>query len=138
MQPAQNPAQGQRPDIEPEIVKHVREFTYWLPVDGPQAGTPEGETKIKEMRNSYLMALSKQHKAKGRISMLENMIQQRQKAGQEVPPEIVNNKEQMQKEYNSAKSFVDSFREKQKAHKREHEERRAKQQQHTATGLLAC
>ena len=131
MPPAQNPgqAQGQRPDIEPEIIKHVREFNYYLPVDGPQAGTPEGDTKIKEMRNSYAMALNKQHKAKSRISMLDNMIQQRQKSGQEIQPELLANKEQMQKEYNSAKSFVDSFREKQKANKREHDDRRAKQQQ---------
>ncbi|KAJ4347070.1 uncharacterized protein N0V89_011006 [Didymosphaeria variabile] len=124
------PQQGdQRPQIEPEIVKHVQNFTYWLPVNGAQPGTPEGEAKIKEMRNSYLMALNKQHKAKGRIAMLDNMVQQRQKSGQEIPPEVANNKAQMQKEYNAAKDFVDTFREKQKQNKMEHDQRRAQQQQ---------
>lgn len=129
MQQSQNPPQGQRPDIEPEIVKHVREFTYWLPVNGPQQGTPEGDAKIKEMRNSYLVALNKQQKARSRISMLDNMVQQRGKAGQEIPPEIATNKAQMQKEYQAAKDFVDSFREKQKANKAEQDQRRAQQQQ---------
>ncbi|KAF2445595.1 hypothetical protein P171DRAFT_454154 [Karstenula rhodostoma CBS 690.94] len=126
------PQQGdQRPPVEPEIVKHVQNFTYWLPVNGPQPGTSEGEAKIKEMRNSYLMALSKQHKAKGRIGMLDNMVQQRQKMGQEIPPEVANNKAQMQKEFNAAKEFVDNFREKQKQNKMEHDQRRAQQQQQT-------
>jgi transcription initiation factor TFIID subunit 12 len=126
--PGQAQAQGP-PQIEPEIVKHVQNFTYWLPVNGPQPGTPEGEAKIKEMRNSYLVALNKQHKAKGRIAMLDNMVQQRQKSGQEIPPEVANNKAQMQKEYNAAKEFVDTFREKQKQNKMEHDQRRAQQQQ---------
>lgn len=129
MSQQQNPAQGQRPDIEPDIIKHVREFAYYLPLDGPQPGTPEGDAKIKDMRNSYLVALNKQHKAKGRITMLNNIMQQKQKAGQEIPQELVAQKAAMQKEYDTAKQYVDSFREKQKILKKEHEERRAQQQQ---------
>ncbi|KAJ4303610.1 hypothetical protein N0V90_002509 [Kalmusia sp. IMI 367209] len=132
-----NSAQTQRPtqvphaptQIEPEIIKHVQNFTYWLPAVGPQVGTPEGDSKIKEMRNSYLMALNRQHKAKQRMAMLENMIQQRQKSGQDIPAEATNNKAQFQKEYDSAKEFVENFREKQKQNKMEHDQRRAQQQQ---------
>ncbi|KAL5424270.1 hypothetical protein PMIN04_003329 [Paraphaeosphaeria minitans] len=126
----QGPQQGdQRPQVEPEIIKHVQNFTYWLPVNGPQPGTPEGEAKIKEMRNSYLLALNKQHKAKRQIATLDNMVQQRQKAGQEIPPEVANSKAHMREEYNTAKEYVDNFREKQKQNKMEHDQRRAQQQQ---------
>lgn len=124
----QNPAQGQQNQIEPEIVKHVREFTYYLPVDSPQPGTPEGDTKIKDLRNSYLMALNKQHKAKGRIGYINTLIQ-KQKAGQEFPQDLNAQLANMQKEYDSAKAYVDAFREKQKANKKEHDDRRAQQQQ---------
>jgi len=130
-----NSAQGQRPpqanpqaQIDPEIVKHVSGFKFVLPAAGPQPGTPEGDAKIKELRNSYLMALNKQHRATQRIKMLTNMAEQRQKAGQDVPGELLTQKATMEKEYASAKEYVENFRKKQTQNKAEHEQRRVQQQ----------
>jgi transcription initiation factor TFIID subunit 12 len=135
MQQPANPAQGQRPpqanpqaQIDPEIVKHVSGIKFVLPPVGPQEGTPEGDAKIKEMRNSYLMALNKQHRATQRIKMLTNMAEQRQKAGQDVPAELLTQKATMEKEYTVAKEFVETFRKKQAQYKAEHEQPRAQQQ----------
>lgn len=135
MQQPTNPAQSQRPpqanpqaQIDPEIVKHVQGFKYWLPVGGPQEGTPEGDAKIKEMRNSYLMALNKQHRATQRIKMLNNMIEQRTKANQEVPAEVMTQKAAIEKEYTVAKDYVESFRKKQAQNKAEQDQRRTQQQ----------
>ncbi|PSN64377.1 hypothetical protein BS50DRAFT_498432 [Corynespora cassiicola Philippines] len=138
-QPGVQPAaqnQQQRPQqpnplgqVNPEILKHVQQFQYFLPPNGPQAGTPEGDAKIKEYKNSYVNALNRQEKATHRIKQLQNLIEQRQKAGQEIAPELLNQKQQTEKEYHSAKEFVEGFRKRQAMWKAEHEQRRAQQQQ---------
>jgi transcription initiation factor TFIID subunit 12 len=141
MQQTTNAVQGQRPpqanpqtQIDPEIVKHVQGFKYWLPAGGPQEGTPEGDAKIKEMRNSYLMALNKQHRATQRIKALSSLAEQRQKSGQEISAEMLGQKSALEKEYAVAKEYVESFRKKQSQNKSEQDQRRAQQQ---AQGLPA-
>ena len=124
----QQRAQGP-PNVDPEILKHVQGFAYYLPLGGPQAGTPAGDQKIKEYKSSYMMALSKQSRATQRIKMLENMIKQCQSSGKDIPPEVGPQKQQMQQEYESARDYVDNFRKRQAMLKREHEAQRAQQQQ---------
>lgn len=119
--------QGQQPQIDPEIIKHVASFKFFLPVNGPQEGTPEGDAKLKEMRNSYLMALNKQSKAAQHLKRLNAAIEARQKANQEISPEIMNQKAAIQKEYEAAKEFGDNFRKRQAQNKAE-QERRSQQQ----------
>jgi transcription initiation factor TFIID subunit 12 len=135
-QPAQQPGQTrvQPPQIDPAIIEHVQKFSYHLPLTGPHAGTPEGDQKIKDYRQSYLMALNKQQKATQRIKMIGNAMETRQKSGQDIPAELVTQKNQMQQEYDGAKEYVDNFRKRQTQWKREHEIRRAQQQQPQALG----
>ncbi|KAF2639962.1 hypothetical protein P280DRAFT_469704 [Massarina eburnea CBS 473.64] len=129
--PAQQPrppqANPQQPTVDPEIIKHVQGFKFYLPANGPLMGTPDGDAKIKEMRNSYLMALNRQQKATQRIKMLNNMAEQKQQAGQEVPQELITQKQNMEKEYNTAKEFVENFRRKQGQNKIEQDQRRSQQ-----------
>jgi transcription initiation factor TFIID subunit 12 len=136
-QPAQQPGQprSQPPQVEPAIIEHVQKFSYHLPLTGPHAGTPEGDQKIKDYRQSYLVALNKQQKATQRIKLISNAMEARQKAGQDIPAELMTQKNQMQQEYDGAKEFVDNFRKRQTQWKREHELRRAQQQQQQPQAL---
>ncbi|KAF2195269.1 hypothetical protein K469DRAFT_7076 [Zopfia rhizophila CBS 207.26] len=127
--PRQQQQNPQQPQINPEIIKHVQAFPYHLPLNAPQAGTPEGDRKLKELRNSYLMALNKQEKSTHRVKAYGNMMEQRRQAGQDIPQELINQKTAAETEYNSAKQYVDDFRKRQAQWKAEHEAQRAQQQQ---------
>ncbi|KAF2115494.1 transcription initiation factor TFIID subunit A-domain-containing protein [Lophiotrema nucula] len=134
-QQQQQQQQGARPagqqntqqQINPEIIRHVQNFTYHLPPQGPQAGTPDGDHKLKELRNSYLMALNKQEKSTHRVKAYQNMIEQRNKGGQDVPPELLSQKTQAEQEYANAKRYVEEFRRRQAQWKQEHEQRKMSQ-----------
>ncbi|KAF2477999.1 DNase I-like protein [Lindgomyces ingoldianus] len=120
---------GQQPQINPDIIRHVQQFQYHLPPQGPHPGTPEGDLKIKDFRNSYLMALNKQEKSTHRVKAFVNMMEQRRQLNQEVPQELINQKQQAEQEYNNAKKYVEEFRKKQAQWKLESEQRRSQQQQ---------
>ncbi|KAF2268444.1 hypothetical protein CC78DRAFT_565346 [Lojkania enalia] len=121
--------QNAQNQINPEIIRHVQNFTYHLPPQGPQAGTPEGDQKLKELRNSYLMALNKQEKSTHRVKGYQSLIDQRKQSGSDVPQELYNQKQQAEQEYGNAKRYVEEFRKRQSQWKTEHEQRRAQQQQ---------
>jgi hypothetical protein len=118
-QPAQ---QGNRPQggplnaaqPSPEVVKHVNGFPYYLPPDGPMPGTPQAEQAYQQMRAQYLTQLTRQERSSNRMKALSNMLQQRKQQGQEIPPELMNQKSQIEKEYHGAKTFVEDFRKRQK------------------------
>ncbi|KAF2007906.1 hypothetical protein P154DRAFT_516687 [Amniculicola lignicola CBS 123094] len=123
---APNPAQ---PTINPEIIKHVQAFNYFLPPPPhAQPGTPEGDMKIKELKNSYLMALNKQEKSTHRVKGFQNLIEQRTKNNQEVPQELRNQREVAEADYNKAKRYVEEFRKTQGQYKILAEQRRAQAQ----------
>ncbi|KAF2012154.1 hypothetical protein BU24DRAFT_425991 [Aaosphaeria arxii CBS 175.79] len=132
--PSQPPQQGNaaRPQAAqqnsnqppPEIMKHVLSFPVRLPPDGGiQEGTPEGDAKVKELRSSYTLALMRQKKAQERLALFNNMMENREKAGQPLGPDVLNQKQVMLNEYSGAKKFVDDFRTKQAQWKAEHERR---------------
>jgi transcription initiation factor TFIID subunit 12 len=111
-----NPQQ-QPPQVNPEIMKHVEQFPYALqppPQGGPVPGTPEAAAKLKEARNTYLMVLVKQEKSTNKVKALQNLIQQREKTGQPIPPELINEKQKSEAEYFNAKKYIEEFRRKQK------------------------
>ena len=125
-QPGQLPAQGPPnlvqsgrqqaqgpPNVDSEILKHVQGFKYYLRPGGPKVGTPEGDQKIKEYKSSYMMALTKQSRAASRIKMTENMIKQYQSNGRDIPPEVGLQRQQMQREYESAREYIENFRKQQ-------------------------
>ncbi|PVI00540.1 hypothetical protein DM02DRAFT_614302 [Periconia macrospinosa] len=128
-QGARPPQANPQPAIDPEILRHVQAFQFALPVDGPQAGTPAGDAKLKQDRNSYVMALNRQQKATQRIKILNNMIQQKEQAGQDIPPEIATQKQSLEKEYNNTKEFIDNFRKRHNENRSAQEQRRAQQGQ---------
>ncbi|ORY01339.1 transcription initiation factor TFIID subunit A-domain-containing protein [Clohesyomyces aquaticus] len=124
--------QNAQAQINPEIIRHVQQFQYFLPPQGPQLGTPEGDIKVKEFRNNYLMALNKQEKSTHRVKAFINLMEQRKQANQEIPQELISQKQQAEQEYANAKKYVEEFRKKQKEWKewkQETEQRRSQQQQ---------
>jgi hypothetical protein len=125
------PAQGGQPpsQMNPEIIKHVQTFPYALPPGGPQLGTPEGNAKVKDFKNSYILALNKQEKAKAQTTRIMQIMEQRRNAGQDVPPELINQKAAAEQEYNAGKQFVDEFRKKQSLWRQQTEQQRAQQTQ---------
>lgn len=132
-QQANRPPQQQQPQINPEIIKHVQQFQYYLPPQGPHPGTPEGESKLKDLRNSYLLALNKQEKSTHKVKAIHNMIEQRKSQNQDVS-ELLAQKTSAEADYNSAKRYVEEFRRKQMQWKSEREgtAQRAPQGQATA------
>ncbi|KAF2739392.1 hypothetical protein EJ04DRAFT_310471 [Polyplosphaeria fusca] len=126
-QPGARP-QGQQ-QINPEIIKHVQNFSYHLPPSGPKAGTPEGDKMLKEFRNSYLMALNKQEKCTHRVKGYAGLIETRTKTGQEVPQDLLSQKSQAEQEYANAKKYVEEFRRRQQQYRQENEQLRMQQQQ---------
>ncbi|KAF2878141.1 hypothetical protein BDV95DRAFT_533299 [Massariosphaeria phaeospora] len=139
----QQPSQSQASDVSqqsksastsqspmnPDIVKHVHTFPFHLPPQGPQRGTPEGEAKLKEYKNTYLMALSRQEKAAHRVKEFQVKVEGQQAKSLEVPSEFLATLAQAEKEFIRAKEFVDAFRRNQAQWKTQHEQRRAQQQQ---------
>jgi transcription initiation factor TFIID subunit 12 len=133
MQQPSNPAQPSRPpqpnlqqsSVDPGVLKHVSTFKFYLPVNGPQPGTTEGDAKLKEYRDSYLMALNKQQRANQILKRLNTMSQQ---TGQENSPELANQIQLLEKDFEAAKVFTEDFRRKQAQFKIDQEQRRAQPQ----------
>ena len=123
-----NPQGTQPPQINPEIIRHVQSFPYHLPPGAPSHGTAEYDKQLKEMRNSYLMALNKQEKATHRVKSLNQAMDQRKAQGQDVPQELINQKAVAEQDYNAGKQYVDEFRKKQALWK-EQQQRQQPQQQ---------
>lgn len=127
--PASNPGQTQSASqMNPAIIKHVQEFPYQLPLNGPAPGTPEYNAKIKEYRTGYLTMLGKQATLVENKKKLLNQIQERTNAGQEPGPEHLSMKARLDKELMQTKEQVDKFRRVQKQWKDEREAKQAEQQ----------
>jgi hypothetical protein len=118
-----------QPQVDPSIIKHVQGFSIQLPVAGPTPGTPEYEAKIKEYRNGYLNMLAKQASFAENRRKIQLQIDQRQKAGQEVPQEMLNMRLRVEKEHGNLQDQVDRFRKTQAQWKVEREQKQAQQGQ---------
>jgi hypothetical protein len=118
-----------QPQVDPSIIKHVQGFSIQLPVAGPAPGTPEYEAKIKEYRNGYLNMLAKQASFAENRRKIQMQIDQRQKAGQEVPQELLNMRLRVEKEHGNLQDQVDRFRKTQAQWKVEREQKQAQQGQ---------
>ncbi|KAF2495646.1 hypothetical protein BU16DRAFT_461789 [Lophium mytilinum] len=125
------PMQGgqQQQQVNPSILKHVQDFPYHMPPGGPLLGTPEGDAKLKEYKNSYLIMLTKQEKAKSASAQIMRIMEERRNAGQDVPPELIQRKAATEQEYNAGKLYVDDFRKKQGLWKQQAEQQRLQQTQ---------
>jgi hypothetical protein len=118
-----------QPQIAPAILKHVQEFPIQLPLAGPAPGTPEYETKMKEYRNGYLNMLAKSASFTDNRRKIQHQIDERQKAGAEVPQELFAMKQRVEREYAQMQDQVDKFRKLQKQWKDERERKQAQQTQ---------
>lgn len=119
------PAASSHPNIDPAIIKHVQEFPIQLPPNGPTQGTPEYDAKMKDYRNGYLNMLAKQATFADNRRKIQQQIEERQKAGQEPPQDLLNMKMRVEKEHAQMKDQLDKFRKLQKQWK---DERDRKQQ----------
>ncbi|KAF1930247.1 uncharacterized protein M421DRAFT_58267 [Didymella exigua CBS 183.55] len=108
---AQNQGQQRPPNssVDPSIIKHVQEFPFTLPPTYTM-GTPEAEAKLKEYKNGYLSMLAKQATLTENIKRIQAQMQERQKSGQEVPPELTNAKNKAEEEYYRMKAQIEKFR----------------------------
>ncbi|KAF2028724.1 hypothetical protein EK21DRAFT_69117 [Setomelanomma holmii] len=122
-------ATGPHSQIPPAIVKHVQDFPIQLPLAGPAPGTPEYDTKMKEYRNGYLNMLAKQASFADNRRKIIHQIEERQKAGAEVPQELLAMKQRVEREHAQMQDQVDKFRKLQKQWKDERERKQAQQNQ---------
>jgi transcription initiation factor TFIID subunit 12 len=124
-----NPAQprpASTPHVDPSIVKHVHDFPFMLP-PAITPGTPEAEAKMKEYKNGYLNMLAKQAQQTENIKKIQAQIQERQKTGQEISPDLVTAKNRVEKEYYAMKNQIEKFRGLQKQWKDERDQRQGQQ-----------
>ncbi|KAL6707794.1 hypothetical protein ACN47E_003694 [Coniothyrium glycines] len=122
--PNANPNQARpQQQIDPAIIKHVHEFPIELPPNAAPQGTPAYETKLKEYRNGYLNMLAKQSNYAESRRKLNNQMQERQNAGQDVPQDMHTMKARIEKEHAQMKEQLDKFRRLQKQWKDEREQK---------------
>ncbi|OAL44972.1 hypothetical protein IQ07DRAFT_521070 [Pyrenochaeta sp. DS3sAY3a] len=126
-QPQGQPRPGNT--VDPTIVKHVAEFPIQLPPAGPTLGTPEYDAKVKDYRTGYLNMLVKQASYAENRRKITTQIQERQNAGQEIPPEFLTMKARVEKEHAQMKEQVEKFRRLQKQWKDEREQKQQAQGQ---------
>ena len=116
-----NPQGTQPPQINPEIMQHVQSFPLSLPPGAPFEGTAEYDKQLREMRNSYLMALNKQEMATYRVKNLNQLIKQHIAQGQYVTQELINQKAAAEQDFKTGKQYIEVFRRNQtlwKGHRR--------------------
>jgi hypothetical protein len=111
--------------VDPGIIKHVQAFAIQVPVNGPNPGTPEYDAKVKEFRNVYLNMLARQATCVQRRRDIQMQIEQKQKAGQEVPPDMMTMRLRIEKEHGNVTEQVDRFRKQQVQWKAEREQKQA-------------
>ncbi|KAL5118421.1 hypothetical protein ACEQ8H_003597 [Pleosporales sp. CAS-2024a] len=107
--------------VDSAIYKHVQAFPIHLPPNGAVPGTPEYHAKVKEYRNGYLNMLAKQAQYSENRRKLTHQIEEKRKAGQEVPPELLAMKARIEKEHANMGEQVEKFRKAQKTWKEERE-----------------
>jgi hypothetical protein len=137
-QQAQAPQQPQQPgagqarpaapaasnsQVDQAIIKHVSAFPIHLPANGPAPGTPEYNAKVKEYRNGYLNMLAKQAQYAENRRKIQHQIEERQKSGQDVTPDLLSMKARVEKEHAQLGEQVDKFRKAQKTWKEDRERR---------------
>ncbi|KAF9630895.1 Transcription initiation factor TFIID [Lasiodiplodia theobromae] len=107
-QPAQQPPQqnqgqpahpGGGTQLPAQIVQHINSFPFQLPPNIP-TGTPEAETKLREVKNHYASMLHRQEQLANNLKKMTAMMQERQSNGQEIPPNWLSQKPQMEAQYN--------------------------------------
>ncbi|KAB2568899.1 Transcription initiation factor TFIID subunit 12 [Lasiodiplodia theobromae] len=117
-QPAQQPPQqnqgqpahpGGGTQLPAQIVQHINSFPFQLPPNIP-TGTPEAETKLREVKNHYASMLHRQEQLANNLKKMTAMMQERQSNGQEIPPNWLSQKPQMEAQYNQVKRSVAEFR----------------------------
>jgi transcription initiation factor TFIID subunit 12 len=109
--------------VDNAIFKHVQAFPIHLPLNGPAPGTPEYNAKIKEYRNGYLNMLAKQAQHAENRRKIQNQIEEKQKQGQEVSPDLLNMKVRIEKEHANMGEQVEKFRKAQKTWKEDREKK---------------
>jgi len=134
------PQAGSRPpvsntsQIESTLAKHVHDIPIYLPVTGPNPGTQDYETKIKEYRQGYMNLLVKQASAVDNVRKIKAQMEDRQKNGQEVPQELLVMKQRVEKEHANSKRQVEHFRTIQNTNKVDRERQQAQQGQGQGQG----
>ena len=120
--PSRPPASGPQNAPDPAILKHVQEFPIQVNLNsGLTIGTPEYDMKVKEYRNGYLNMLVKQGQLVDNRRKIAAQIEERQKQGQEVSPELMNMRARLEKEHNAMKERLENFRKLQRMWKDERE-----------------
>lgn len=108
-----NTSQPARPTVPPKIFEHVQNFPYTIPPH-MQAGTPEAQKWITEIKQRYLKGLVAMDTATQRIAAYDAMYNKRNEEGRplnsEEEKEYREKKEAATKTHADAKQFVDNFR----------------------------
>ncbi|KAH8689227.1 transcription initiation factor TFIID subunit A-domain-containing protein [Phaeosphaeriaceae sp. PMI808] len=96
----------------------------------PAAMNPshEADAKIKEYRNGYLNLLVKQATCVANRSKLNTEIGERQKAGLDIPQEMIAMRQRVEKEHAQFKDQIDKFRIMQKQWKQERDRKQSQSQ----------
>jgi hypothetical protein len=111
--------------IDSAIIQHVTNFPIQLPLNGPALGTPEYDAKVKEYRGGYLNMLVKQAQFSENRRKLNLQINERQQKGLEVPADLVNMRQRVEKEHGQLGEQVEKFRKAQKQWKEDRERKQA-------------
>ncbi|KKY26355.1 putative transcription initiation factor tfiid subunit 12 [Diplodia seriata] len=97
-------ATGQQP-LPAQIVQHINNFPFQLPPNIP-AGSPEAEAKLKEVKNHYASMLHRQEQLAQNLKKMATMMAERQNAGQDIPPNWISQKPQMEAQFAQVKRSV--------------------------------
>jgi hypothetical protein len=111
--------------IDTAIIQHVSNFPIQLPLTGPAPGTPEYDAKVKEYRAGYLNMLAKQAQFADNRRKLQIQITERQQKGLDVPADLVNMRQRVEKEHAQLGEQVEKFRKAQKQWKEDRERKQA-------------
>jgi transcription initiation factor TFIID subunit 12 len=111
--------------IDSAIIQHVTNFPIQLPLNGPAPGTPEYDAKVKEYRAGYLNMLVKQAQFSENRRKLNLQINERQQKGLDVPADLVNMRQRVEKEHGQLGEQVEKFRKAQKQWKEDRERKQA-------------
>jgi transcription initiation factor TFIID subunit 12 len=120
---------GVQNSIPPQIINHVQSFEFLLPPNiSPKS--QEGMNKIKELKNSYAVALTKQSQAADNIKKIEAAREQFKQQGREFPTEYLQRLNDAQTTFQSSKAYVEDFRKKQAALKKHYQDQQQSHQAH--------
>ncbi|KAK8227371.1 transcription initiation factor TFIID subunit A-domain-containing protein [Phyllosticta capitalensis] len=124
--------QGQRPQIPPQILQHVQKFPFALP-PGMSQGTPEAETKMKELKQSYLQMLTRQEQVSASVRKMQQHADNTNR--QELPANFEAQRNQLQATWQSLERNVQEFRNQQNNWRNMAQQQQGSPQQQASQGI---